>query len=187
MGVRVTASARVLAVDPGARGCGVALFEDRALVCAAYVQSPLDVTADTGRAAAAGAMALAVIGWLDHFAEKVKVDALVVEWPRVYATAIRRGVSRGDPNDLLPLAGVDSALAALLAPAACYSYAPSEWKGQLTKEACSARVMGRLTNAEFGVLEAAVSAAKSKAHNTLDAVGLGLHHLSRFTARRVLA
>ena len=172
----------LLAVDPGARGCGVALFRGGALAACAYVRNPAEVTADVGRAASAGAMALAVQRWAVGL-----VDDLAVEWPRVYATAIRRGASRGDPNDLLPLAGVDAALAALLASARCSSYAPFEWKGQMSKDAMAERIMSRLAEGEFALLEAACDNAGAKAHNIVDAVGIGLHHLGRLAPRRALA
>lgn len=178
-GVAVT---RVLAVDPGARGCGCALFQDKRLVRAAYVSNPCEVTADEGRAAAAGAMAAAVASWLGCY-----IDALAVEWPRVYATSIRRGTSHADPNDLLPLAGVDAALAALVAPNTCASYCPSEWKGQVPKDTYALRILDRLDASELAIVEAVSDSCKSKAHNVVDAVGIGLHHLGRLARRRVLA
>lgn len=103
---------------------------------------------------------------------------LVVEWPRVYASRIRAGEAKGDPNDLLALAGVVSAIAAHWEKrGSVFSYVPSEWKGQIPKDICGARIMNRLSVAE-GSLITAVKPA-SKRHNTIDAVGLGLHHLGR--------
>lgn len=166
------------AVDPGARGCGVAVFDDGFLTSAAYVRNAV---AGDLRAAGAAAAARAVVEWLVGR----DVEGVVVEWPRVYAARIREGRRGADPNDLLCLAGVGAAVAAVLGGLPTASYAPSEWKGQLPHEACRRRVEGRLFPSELHLLKQADAAAgASLAHNVWDAVGVGLHHLGRLAPRR---
>jgi hypothetical protein len=170
----------LLSVDPGIRGTGLAVFsgDDHRLFEATYLESPC--TRGSG-AAEAGTMASWVRGWITY-----DPTELALEWPRIYASRIRAGDSPGDPNDLLALSGVDAALAALFWPAPATSYAPSDWKGQLTKEACHARIMTRLDSSEARIVSAATALAKSKAHNVLDAIGIGLHHLGRLARKRVI-
>lgn len=171
---------RVIAVDPGIRGCGVAVFDWSSgavyseLAKAEYVRNS-SVPDAPARALAAVLMAYAVMTAVGPVRED---DQVVLEWPRVYWSRIRSGAARGDPNDLLPLAAVCGALATRGVP---HCYAPSEWKGQLPKDVCRGRVRARLNAAEREVLDAAERAAgKSLAHNVADAVGLGLHHLGRW-------
>ncbi len=153
----------LLAIDPGIRGCGAAFFMDSCLVRAAYVENP-EVAGN--HALAAREMANAVAGWVDCYA---RVEELALEWPRIYKTRIREGKMREDPNDLLALCGVNSALAAFIPWAVPTCYAPSDWKMQLKKEKCHPRIKATL------------------AHNMLDAVGIGLYHLGRFERKRVIA
>lgn len=166
---------KLVSVDPGIRGCGVAAFEDGFLVAAAFVVAS---RSKDSRASGAATTARAVVEWLIGRG----ADELAVEWPRVYATAIRRGDSKADPNDLLPLAGVDAAIASILGGVPVYSYVPSEWKGQMPKDVCQRRVKTRLSLAESHIAETATSGASG--HNVWDAVGIGLHHLGRFAPQR---
>jgi hypothetical protein len=171
----------LVAIDPGIRGCGVAVFEGYFLTEAAYVKSPV---LEGNDAAAAVSMASWVVGSLGLLSRHI--TELAVEWPRIYASRIRAGLTKEDPNDLLALTAVDTALAALLSPVKTVSISPSEWKGQMKKEPCQARIVSRLSPRELVVAEAAAAAAKSKAHNLFDAIGIGLHHLGRFARKRVI-
>lgn len=167
----------LLAVDPGIRGCGCALFKNGVLVDAAYIVNRVK----TGnKADEAVEMALNVA---NHFVGDV--SELVVEWPQIYATRIRRGETKEDPNNLLALCGVDAALAALLAVQTT-SVSPAEWKGQMKKEACHLRIETRLSDAEQKIVDAAAREAGALAHNMLDAVGIGLFRLGRFDKKRVI-
>lgn len=173
----------LLAVDPGIRGAGVAFFVDEVLVESAYVKSAVK----TGNTAAeCRAMAEAIEAWASAYAW-AGLNEIALEWPRVYATRIREGKSKADPNDLLALCGVDAAIATMYPGAKVTCYAPSDWKGQLTKEACHARIRSRLSPAEIVVGIDAGAAAKSLAHNMWDAVGIALHHVGRLERRRVIA
>lgn len=162
----------LLAIDPGIRGTGAAIFDGSTLIRVAYVVNPFAAGNQAGEAAAMGR---AVVEWAGA------VDVVVTEWPRVYATRIRAGQSSGDPNDLLALAGVDAAVAVLVG-ARSASYCPSEWKGQLPKDVMGARILSRLTAAEQSLVMAVTPAYKR--HNAVDAIGVGLFHLCRLTPRR---
>ncbi len=168
----------LLAVDPGIRGCGAAIFEGGVLVRAAYIKSNV-ATGNT--AAASRGMANAVRDWAG-----LSLNAIALEWPRVYAARIREGkAGKADPNDLLGLCGVDGAIAMAYPYNLVDCFAPSEWKGQLTKEACQGRIRGRLSSVEMEILAAVTPA--SLAHNVFDAVGIGLFRLGRFDRVRVIA
>ncbi len=148
----------LLAIDPGLRGCGAAVFHDGVLFEASYVRSP----AKTGNGPKAWrAMAEAV----RLFAQGHLIDALVLEVPQVYT----RG--KGDPDDLIELAGVDGAILGRLMPVQQYGYKPREWKGSVPKDIHHARVRKTLTEAERQILEN--SAPASLRHNVLDAIALG--------------
>lgn len=158
----------ILAIDPGLRGCGVAAFGSELVFCA-YPRNP------EARARGPGAwwsMAQAVY--------QAVVDAnvplprtLVVEVPQVYAGSKQKG----DPNDLIQLAGVLGALTGLFR-CATVGYAPREWKGQVPKDVHNRRILGKLSASERTILESC-GVSQSLQHNVIDAVGLGKFHLSR--------
>ena len=159
-----------LAIDPGIRGVGAAVFVDRILRVAAYVVNP--ATEGNGPAEII-ALARAVWAWMPYRAP----DEVVMEWPQVY----RAGKLKGDPNDLLPLPAIGTAIAMKCGAVRAVRYLPHEWKGNLTKEVCHERVRERLQAEELPRIP--VLAAKVL-HNVLDAVGVGLHHVGRLDRRR---
>jgi hypothetical protein len=178
----------ILAIDPGIRGVGAALFTPDALLTADYVRNP----AKSGnQAAEVVRMALAVEEWVVGAVARQSVTRLVVEWPRIRT----RDKSPGDPNDLVALAAVSSAIAARFSHASVVSLYPDEWKGQLSGEATAARVVARLTEAERArvvlhgkgtMVELARGVLTGdRNHNTLDSVGIGLHDLGRFAPTKV--
>jgi hypothetical protein len=158
-----------LAVDPGIRGCGVAVFKADRLVHAAYVPNPVkhgyDLDAVLG-------MARAVVGKTES------VDTVVSERMQVYAP----GKGKGDPNDLIPLAAVTGAIAALTGARLTTWVLPRVWKGTLPKGAAfEARLFERLTNDE----RSAIQYCGSMLHNVYDAIGIGLFQAGRFDRKRV--
>jgi hypothetical protein len=176
----------ILAVDPGVRGSGVAVFDCGKLVNAAYVPNLVE---KGNRACEAASMAASVHSWVckKYGSEWSKVETLALEWPQIYATRIRMGLTKEDPNDLLALCGVQASLATLFVTAQVFSYLPSEWKGQMKKEACHRRINQRLL--EEGDQEPLYLASEeigNLAHNIWDAVGIGLFHLNRFDKKRVI-
>jgi hypothetical protein len=110
----------VLAVDPGLRACGVALFRDGELVRAAAVRGPR-----TGRGPAVWrALGLGVAAWVGDLV----VGRLVVETMKVYTGG------QSDPDDLLELAGICGAVATALPRWPVEGVRAAEWNGQVPAE-----------------------------------------------------
>lgn len=142
------------------------MFVDGALIHAAYARNPEKVERGP-------------VAWV-RMAEAVRTEVepvdvdLVIEVPQVYVA----GRSKGDPDDLLELAGVDGAITTLLRPGKIAGFKPREWKGQVPKEIHHARVLRKLNEAETAVLERA-NVPPSLRHNVVDAVALGVWFLRR--------
>ena len=151
-------TAHLVSLDPGLRGCGVAwwnVYGDLRHV--AYVRNP-EKTGDGPRA------------WTGY--ERVslwdkRTDYFVSEVPQVY----RAGASKGDPDDLLQLAGVVGVFSVLVTADVRIGVKPREWKGQVPKDVHHARLVKTLTPEEMAMVERA--APPSLRHNVLDAVGIG--------------
>lgn len=160
-----------LALDPGLRGCGVAVFSDEGvLVECEYVRS------GSKDADLEGAL------WMARAVKNafpLPYKHLAVEWPQVYAGSKQKG----DPNDLIALAAVVAAVVTRYASIVT-RYKPRDWKGQVPKEVIQARILGapgvagRLSAEEVAVFKDC-ACPKSLRHNVLDAIGIGLHFLDR--------
>ncbi len=141
-----------LAIDPGVKHLGVAMFEGDRLVCAALVK-----TEDRP--------ALAEILFTYGYP-----DLTVIEVPQCY----QRSKSKGDPNDLIAVALVVGALQERLQRVELVK--PRVWKGAVKKEVMLKRIAGKLTPEEQAILP---KLPKTLAHNVLDAVGIGLFSVGR--------
>lgn len=178
----------LLSLDPGIRVAGAALFRGSTLIAAELIRSP-EKTGNGVRACVV--IAQEIMSWAAHTLHMRTVgpmaartvDELIAEWPKIYATRLRAGKTKEDPNDMPPLAGVGAALGALVYPATLNSVAPSDWKGQVPPDAFLDRIVGRLSSEERTHLPA----EGAKAHNVIDAIGIGLHHLGRLDRHRVIA
>lgn len=167
-----------LAIDPGLRGCGVALLRDGQLEKACYLPNPVK----SGKGPDSWmAMARAVLTWLPIPADDI--DSLTIEGQHIYG-ATKMGASAGaDPNDLLELAGVAGCLYAILEPKVRRRVEPREWKGQVSKVICQLRVNKRLSPEEAAriVLPSTRTGKPSElAHNVYDAIGIGLWAVGRW-------
>ncbi len=102
---------------------------------------------------------------------------LVIEIPQVYRAAL----SKGDPNDLIKVAVQAGRWIerAKLRGWGVREVHPTTWKGQIPKEIHHARIENALLADERARASSALSLPKSKRHNALDAIGLGLFHLGR--------
>jgi len=146
-------------VDPGLRTCGVALWRDGVLTRADLVLgSPKALGFDAWYP-----MALAV--------GKHRSDELAIELPQVYT----RGLSKGDPNDLIQLAVIVGMIADSHPMVSIYL--PRQWKGQTPKDVMTRRIKGKLTDEELACI--VLPTQRSLQHNVWDAIGIGLHHLER--------
>lgn len=132
----------LLACDPGARGCGVALFHHGSLVRAEYVAYKHTKEPMPSGAGAWWGMAHMVVEWGSYWTIMVcgtgikqyaPADMVVlVEDMKVYAGSR----SKGDPADLLHLAAVGGGVACLFASMGWTpeSVKASVWNGQLPRE-----------------------------------------------------
>ncbi len=171
-------SVTLIAVDPGLRGSGLAIYRGGVLHHAEYVKNPDEFNRGP---VAHSSMAdrLYHVAYMPH--SDVRNTHLIVEFPQIYS-----GPGKGaDPNDLLDIAGVASATVQVFTE--CILSAnlrwvkPFEWKGNIKKQIMTDRILASLTDGERAV----IVSSGSKDHNTVDAAGLGLHQLGRLN-RRIL-
>jgi len=182
---------RVVAVDPGTRQCGVAVFDSGRLLRAALIRAggrhEGDATADELVHLARLVATWAVerdpdYDWRTDRERDLVPGELVVEQMVSRGSAAQR---KGDQNDLIQLTLVSGLIAGILvqrAGARLYRYKPEQWKGTIPKPKrgeeyiVKKRVTSRLDAAE---LAAIVPCPASLEHNVFDAVGIGLHHTGR--------
>ncbi len=154
-----------VAIDPGLRELGVAVFHGRDLVRAFLVKNP---ERHLRGPSAWQSMAGATVANLD-----LRPDLAVVEIPQVYRESRAPSV---DPDDLLQLVGVEGVIIGRLQPHRSVGYRPREWKGQVRKEAHNKQTLALLSASERTAIQ---DCAASYLHNVLDAIGLGLFQLKR--------
>lgn len=152
----------VVALDPG-RDTGLAVLVEGRLVGVGLLD---------GRAPAAD---LADLGLLAGEAE------VLVEVPAYYP----HGRSPAPANDLIRLAYRAGRLAQAVVAALgerevrVVEISPASWKAQVPPALLAERVRARLEPDELALVLDTVGTQKSKEHNVLDAVGMGLHHVGR--------
>lgn len=103
-----------------------------------------------------------------------RIITVVIERPQVYVAA----KLKGDPNDLISIAGVVGAIGTLYWQdgSKIVTYLPREWKGTVPKAVTELRVDKRLSDDEKKRVE---WPAKSLSHNVYDAIALGLFYAGR--------
>ncbi len=162
----------IIGMDPGKRRTAVSVFEDRQLIALYFTKehaSPL-------------ACALDVSGFLRPF--DGPACTLVQEGQQVYGEFEEK-----DPNDLLPLAYVNGAVAATSSVRGSHCptpVLPREWKAGIPGKkkgqpyALIPRIQARLSVAEMAVLMGYLaSVPEGLQHNVWDAAGIGLHGCGR--------
>lgn len=159
-------------VDPGVRYPAAAVWNRGTLVAASRVKLP-GALAKLGRTERCRQIGKLVADWIRSIA-RGPLLAVGAEWPQVYP----HGKGKGSPNLLLPLAGVDVAVACELGVEAL-DYLPREWIGTIPK--CEtgdpwSSPRGRITKSRLRDEELAVVVAS---HDAVDAVALGLKYLGR--------
>lgn len=169
----------VLAVDPGINYPAAAIFRDGRLVIASRVKLPGRLK-KLPMGERVREVSLLIEQWVSsQNVAREDVDHVIFECPQIY----RASKSKGDPNDLIPLAMVGGYVAGLYSHASVTSPLPREWIGQLPKSTkgdpwCSPR--GELVARR---LDAAERACVIPSHDAIDAVGIGLHHHNRLIVR----
>jgi len=190
----------LISLDPGIRGCGIAVFFNKQLFEACYVPNPAKTGGDIE------AVSLMAAELVDHVAYKWGNSPgpirLVVERPQVY----QGGKQKGDPNDLLPLYAIGAALASALEQRGpiedLREYLPREWKGTINPDEMTRRIRERLSKGEFEKVSLPNNTCDKcrlhltdddcgkttcLAHNIFDAVGIGLKYLGRLEPVKVIA
>lgn len=158
----------LISVDPGLRVCGIAEFNNIGLlVWAELLKNPERKARGPEAWFALADVASATITW-----GLSRPLTYACEVPQVY----RGPKGKGDPADLIEIAGVAAAIGCRLLPAEAFGYAPRQWKGQVPKEVMCRRIESRLSPEEVEAIE---KCAPSLRHNVLDAIGIGLFHLGR--------
>lgn len=165
----------LLCIDPGLRGCGVALFHGREVLVADYVKGDLEES----HYFAHSILASRVRFWAETHAGAYKecFSHIIIEHPRIYP-----GVSEKNPNDLLDVVAVGAACGALLQEIGPFptTVFPSEWKGTVKKSVMTERIKKALSPEE---LKRCRFTNKSDDSDMLDAVGIGLWHLGRLNKK----
>lgn len=194
----LTPMSELVSIDPSINSVGAARWSDGVLVAAAQVRGLASV-ADKAIGVRCLAMAVEIHRWHTPKPPAHFPLELAFEWPQVY----RAVKSKGDPNQLIGIAGVGSALAGIFAAqnrlANLVTPTPAEWIGQLPKvcpacrgrrsKACKAcggsawetprgrRIRSRLKPSELALVP--------DQHDAIDAVGIGLYALGRLDVARV--
>jgi hypothetical protein len=206
----------LLAIDPGMNSPGVALFstDGGTLIAATHLTMPedwVDVEAGMRWLAVARQIRAWIAKWSGGSSDTTM--SVVFEKPQWY----QRGKSKGDPNQLVGIAGVAANLTGILS---CHyhllvkSPTPSEWIGQLSKVCtyCQGRKTAPRTDGKRGRgvtrickvcnstawgtprgryiqkrLTAAEIALVPDQNDAIDAVGIGLWALGRLTPQSVFS
>lgn len=150
-----------VAIDPGKRHAGIALFAHDELVGATLLKTK---PKDSWPQCVVTLVKLACAFVQERFKD---VDELVLEYPKV-----ARQWAKGDPNDLVALAYTQGAMTAALAAKDVKAIEPQTWKGTVDADIVTNRIKVQLTPVE----QTKVYATD---HNTYDAVGIGLWSCGR--------
>jgi hypothetical protein len=175
----------MLSIDPGTRLCGTAWWSKGQLLGASVVHNTVEKGIGPRECAT---MAYAIYRWWCSNWPAPRVLAL--ETPQIYQRAAGKSVA--DPNKIMPMFGVGSALAALFPASEIRFGTPHDWKGGVGKPesvketyAIHDRVMQRLSDRE----KSQIAWPTNGRHcwDVDDAIGVGLYFLGRFERHRVFA
>lgn len=100
------------------------------------------------------------------------IDRLVIELPLVYLG----GRSKVNPNDLIKLAFRTGRITAGIPNSKVEFVRPVSWKGGVPDSVLYKRITSKLNDKEAKALP---DIGKSRLHNVLDAIGIGLYSLGR--------
>lgn len=173
----------LVALDPGIRSPGVALFRNGILVGAAKIRLAKELE-DLPMGQRCMRVAQQIAAWWDQYHESA-IRTIVFEWPQIYA----REKSKGDPNKLVPLVAVGTAFATIvqganiqhgIRPPELLTPMPAEWTGQVPKS-----TKGDPWKSPRGIriwdgLAPGERTAVPPQHDAIDSVGLGLWALGRY-------
>ena len=163
---------KTVAIDPGFRDCGVAVFDDGLLFSCNHVKSSATALVE---AVQFTETARSVVTYVESLKIGNSFD-LVIEYPQQYA---RSPAPRESVQKLVGVIGglvsqfhqITGGLGVKVS-----TYKPREWKGQVPKNVMFNRIISRLSESE---LERLPSISKTRLSHVYDAIGIGLHHTGR--------
>jgi len=164
----------ILSIDPGLHACGAAVWDTIScndLIWAGLIKNRVDAHPDNPTR-----LSTLWNGMVDAIDTEMHVlgyapDRLAIELPQVYV----RTRSKGDPNDLIQLAGLVGALTHWF-HGMTFTYLPHDWKKTVPKKIMEARILKRLSDEEKSKIQ---KAPTGMMHNVYDGIGIGLVHLKR--------
>jgi hypothetical protein len=177
----------LLAIDPSINSCGVAMFQQGHLVAARTVVVPAEFKAED-IAKRCLRMGQEVMAWVHDLG--ICPQVLAAEWPQTYPKA-----SSKINQSLIGLSGVIGVVSGILALGLAarnetlevVSFLPAEWTYRLPKSKSGdprASVRGRSIARRLDPLEATLFQTTKLNHDSVDAIGIGLHAVGR-TAKMV--
>lgn len=168
----------LLSIDPSIRACGIAVFDKSKLVHANVLRTMAVVNPVISIEEIADKV---LTSWEQTMGVSYAPEVLIVELPQIYSGK----QAKGDPNDLIPSAILAGVLWEKLKPKAIMLPQPKQWKGQLTKEVTTNRVMEKLTDRELtNVSDDLMRVPSNLRHNAYDAIALGIWGLERLKKRK---
>lgn len=153
-------------LDPGLAHLGFALgFMGKLEGCVAFSR-PADL-----ERAPVGDVALWYADQLQRYAPTIRLCDLTMEHMQT---------GKGTQGDLLNVQTVGAFLCGRLGGGKFRTVTPAEWKAQLPKKQCFARIRAKLSQTELIALERSLSDVKDSDHeHALDAVGIWLYGQGR--------
>jgi len=154
----------LIAIDPGVKCAGVAVFDSCGELAAAWLAKGGSWTET-----ATAVRNELVTRYMPPLLAKAEI---AIEVPQIYTQA----KLKGDPNDLVDLALMAGCFVGLMAgpQTRVTGYRPRQWKGQVPKNVMTKRIQGKLSPDEHERVE--LPTAKELQHNVWDGIGIGLHH-----------
>jgi hypothetical protein len=160
----------ILAIDPGVKNCGWAIIREGNLQACGLLRETNENFVDN-----IGSMCNTLSNvWEEHISGTKMPQYMVIERMKIY------NVSKGDPNDLIPLSILAGSLWTTMKPLAVSFPTAPEWKGSVPKDVLIERVRKNFSQTELAILQNDIETLpKSLIHNVYDAVCLGKWAASR--------
>lgn len=163
-----------LAIDPGIRSPGAAVFVDETLIAATRIKVPAAVhKQNLGDRVCI--VARLINGWFQTLYPVGEIE-LVYEWPQIY----RASRSKGDPNALLKTLAIGAAASALVRADRVFTPTPHDWARNTSKATSGDPWNSPRAKMVDRRLSAAERAHVPSSHDAIDAVAIGLWQIGRF-------
>jgi hypothetical protein len=154
----------LVAIDPGLRGCGVAVFVAGVLLTAFYVDG---IEKRARGPKVWRKLAMQVLAALPA----MRIHVLLIEIPQTYADHKSRA------DDLHQLTGVAGAIASAVASDEVWGVFPRTWTGRIAKTERHSELLATMSPEELAKIIA--PQFKTYTHNIFDAVGIGRWYLQK--------